>query len=53
MEIVLFKDDFQFKDDKVDIIKEIKEYVIKTSQIKSNEMNEIIKIDTNYIFKCW
>ena len=50
---MLLNDDFQFKDDKVDIIKEIKEYVIKTSQIKSNEMNEIIKIDTNYIFNSW
>ena len=53
IENVLLNDDFQFKDDKVDIIKEIKEYVIKTSQIKSNEMNEIIKIDTNYIFNSW
>ena len=33
MEIVLFKDDFQFKDDKVEVIKEIKEYVIKISHI--------------------
>ena len=53
MEIVLFKDDFQFKDDKVEVIKEIKEYVIKISQIKSNKMNDIIKIDTNYIFNSW
>ena len=53
IEIVLFNDDFQFKDDKVEIIKEIKDYAIKISKIKSDKMDEIIKIDTNYIFNSW
>ena len=53
MEIVLFNDDFQFKDDKVEIIKEIKDYVIKITKIKSDKMDAIIKIDSNYIFNRW
>ena len=53
MEIVLFNDDFKFKDDRVEIIKEIKEYAIKISKIQSDKMDEAIKIDTNYIFNSW
>ena len=53
MKIVLFNDNFQFKNDKVEIIKEIKDYVIKISQIKSDKMDSIMKIDSNYIFNKW
>ena len=53
MKIVLFNDNFQFKNDKVEIIKEIKDYVIKISQIKSDKMDSIMKIDSNYIFNEW
>lgn len=53
MEIVLFNDNFQFKNDKVEIIKEIKDYVIKISKIKSDKMDSIMKIDSNYIFNKW
>ena len=53
MKIVLFNDNFQFKNDKVEIIKEIKDYAIKISQIKSDKMDSIMKIDSNYIFNKW
>ena len=53
MEIVLFNDNFQFKNDKVEIIKEIKDYVIKISKIKSDKMDSIMKIDSNYIYNKW
>ena len=53
MEIVLFNDNFQFKNDKVEIIKEIKDYVIKISKIKSDKTDSIMKIDSNYIFNKW
>ena len=53
MKIVLFNENFQFKNDKVEILKEIKEYIIKISKIKSEKMDAIIKIDSNYIFNSW
>ena len=53
MKIVLFNDNFQFKNDKVEIIKEIKDYVIKISKIKSDKTDSIMKIDSNYIFNKW
>ena len=53
MEFVLSNDEFQFKDNKAEIVKEIKNYIIKISNIKSDNLDYAINIDCNYIFNRW